>query len=69
MNSIRIKRARRNGTVTRTMSEIMIELYTTHRGVTRDELVREGFTEAEVDTLGQDAKLRAERVFVRQIAA
>ena len=69
MNSVRIKRARRTGTLTRTMSEIMIELYTTRGSVTRDELVGEGFTEAEVDALGVDAKLRGERVFVRQIAA
>ncbi len=67
MNSIRIIRARRNHTLPRTMSEIMIELYTTKGGVTDTDLMREGFKAEELTEHGEKARRMAEKAFVKQI--
>ncbi len=69
MNLVAIKRARRAGTVTECMAEIMQELYTTREGVTERDLEFEGFTSEEISTYGQKARARAAARVERDITA
>ncbi|MEX3008977.1 hypothetical protein ABVT35_10905 [Hoeflea sp. TYP-13] len=67
MNTVRITRARRDHTLPRTMSEIMLELYSSKGDATERDLLREGFKAEEIAEHGGKARRLAEKSFVKHI--
>ncbi len=67
MNHIKIRRARRTGTITRCMAEIMQEHIADQASVTEAQLLDEGFSPEEIAVHSAKAKVLCATLIDRQV--